>query len=85
MIAQQAIVELLIVTGVTLGSAAALLVLRQTSLRALRTMARKTESRLDDLVLTAFRLPSLLWCIGLSIYVGLLRPRHACQDWATRH
>ncbi|MDD5558975.1 mechanosensitive ion channel family protein [Candidatus Methylomirabilis sp.] len=71
MIGKQIIVELLVAAAVGLLSSAWLLWLRRIGLRALTRLARTTESRLDDLALSAFRLPSLLWCLVLGVYIGL--------------
>lgn len=68
---QKIIVELLIATAAALGTTAALLVLRRAGLRRLRTLAHKTEGKMDDLALEAFRVPSLLWCLALGLYVGV--------------
>jgi small-conductance mechanosensitive channel len=48
-----------------------LLWLRRIGLRALTRLTRTTEGTLDDVALTAVRLPSLLWCLVLSVYIGL--------------
>ncbi len=71
MVENHIIVELLIAAGVGLLSSAWLLWLRRIGLRALTRLARRTESQLDDLALAAFRLPSLLWCLVLGVYIGL--------------
>lgn len=71
MIGQHTILDLLIATGVGLIATAGLLVLRQLGLRMISKVVRKREGGLDDLALTAFRLPSLLWCLALGLYIGL--------------
>lgn len=71
MVENYIIVELLIAAGVGLLSSAWLLWLRRIGLRALTRLARRTESQLDDLALSAFWLPSLLWCLVLGVYIGL--------------
>lgn len=45
--------------------------LRRIGLRALARLAHRTEGKLDDLALSTFRLPSLLWCLVLGVYIGL--------------
>lgn len=71
MVEKNIIVELLIAAAVGLLSSAWLLWLRRIGLRALTRLARTTEGRLDDLALSAFRFPSLLWCLVLGVYIGL--------------
>jgi small-conductance mechanosensitive channel len=71
MIGQHAILDLLIATGVGLIATAGLLVLRQLGLRMISKVVRKRENGLGDLALAAFRLPSLLWCLALGLYIGL--------------
>lgn len=71
MVERNIIVELLIAAAVGLLSSAWLLWLRRIGLRALAKLARRTEGKLDDLALSAFRLPSLLWCLVLGVYIGL--------------
>jgi len=71
MVEQRIIVELLIAIAVATGTTAALLVLRRAGLRALRTLAHKTEGKMDDLALEAFRVPSLLSCLALGLYIGV--------------
>ena len=71
MIDQKIIIEFFIGSGVALVAIAALLFLRRIGLRALSRLARRAEGKLDDLALSAFRLPSLLWCLALGLYVGL--------------
>lgn len=71
MVERNIIVELLIAAAVGLLSSAWLLWLRRIGLRALTRLACTTEGKLDDLALSAFRLPSLLWCLVLGVYIGL--------------
>ncbi len=68
---QKAIVDLLIATGAGLIAAAGLLALRRLVLRMLAARVRRTEAKVDNLALAAFRLPSLLWCLALGLYIGL--------------
>lgn len=65
------IVELAIATAAALGATAAVLALRRAGLRALRTLADRTEGKVDDLALEAFRVPSLLWGLALGLYIGV--------------
>lgn len=71
MIDQKTIFDLSIATGAGLVATAGLLVLRRLGLRMLSTLVRRTEGGLDNFSLAAFRLPSLLWCLALGLYIGL--------------
>lgn len=71
MMNQKAIVDLLIATGAGLIATAGLLALRRLVLRMLAVRVRRTEAKVDNLALAAFRLPSLLWCLALGLYIGL--------------
>lgn len=68
---QRTIIELSIAGAVALVSIVGLLILRSIGLRALKKLAHKTEGKMDDLALEAFRLPSLLWCLALGLYIGV--------------
>ncbi len=52
-------------------SAAALWAVRAGALRLLRRWAKATETRLDDIVLDAVKVPSIYWCIALGMHLGL--------------
>ncbi len=71
MIDQKIVIEFVVASGAALGAAVGLLWLRRIGLRTVTRLARRTEGTLDDLALSAFRLPSLLWCLALGLYVGL--------------
>jgi len=71
MIDQTILIQLLVAFGVALASTAGLLALRRVGLRALGKLADRTESPLDDLALSAIRLPSLLWALAFGLYIGL--------------
>jgi len=71
MIDRTIVIDMVVASGVALGAIVGLLWLRRIGLRTLDRLARRTERKLDDLALAAFRLPSLLWCLALGLYVGL--------------
>jgi small-conductance mechanosensitive channel len=58
---------------VAVGAAAAgiLTLIRLVVFRLLGRWARKTETKLDDIVLQEFRRPSIFWCIAVGLDVGL--------------
>jgi len=54
-----------------LVSAAALMVVRSIAIRLLRRWAKRTETRLDDIIISSFKTPSFFWCLAIGIYVGV--------------
>lgn len=65
--------KMLVPGAVALGSTLALLAARAVIFRVLHRWASKTETRLDDIVIAAFKIPSLYWApaIGLSLGIAL--------------
>ena len=53
------------------ASTVIMLIVRGISLRLLHTWAKKTETQLDDLVLKAFKVPSIYWCVALGLYLSI--------------
>lgn len=56
---------------VFLSSAALLILLRSIAFRVLNKWAKKTETDIDDIIIRAFRAPSLYWCIAVGLYIGV--------------
>ncbi len=52
-------------------SAAALLIGRTIIFRIINRWAERTSTKIDDLVLSSIRWPSVLWAVALGIYIGI--------------
>jgi small-conductance mechanosensitive channel len=63
--------KLLVPTVAIVITSAILLVIRAIAFRLFNRWALRTSSKLDDIVLSSFRWPSLLWAVALGIYSGL--------------
>ncbi|MHB8881646.1 MAG: mechanosensitive ion channel family protein [Thermodesulfovibrionales bacterium] len=50
---------------------ACLLIARGISFRLLHAWAKKTETQLDDLIIKAFKVPSVYWCFAMSLYLSV--------------
>jgi small-conductance mechanosensitive channel len=48
-----------------------LFVLRGIAFRLLHRWASKTETKIDDIVIKAFKTPSIYWCIAIGLYIGV--------------
>ena len=53
------------------GATSAALLLRWWGLRTIEQWSRRTETRLDDFVLEAVRLPSVFWAIAAGLYAAV--------------
>jgi small-conductance mechanosensitive channel len=51
--------------------ASALFIIRGIIFSLLHRWARKTETRLDDIVINSIRSPSLFWCLAIGLYIGI--------------
>lgn len=52
-------------------STAVLLIARGISFRLLHVWAKKTETQLDDLIIKAFKVPSIYWCVAVGLYLSI--------------
>jgi small-conductance mechanosensitive channel len=52
-------------------TAAALIAVRAVSFRLLHRWAEKTETRIDDILLAALKVPSIYWCVAIGLIVGV--------------
>lgn len=62
--------KLIVPAGVGLVVATVLLVIRSISFRLLHKWAGKTDTKIDDIVLSAFRAPTVYWCLAIGLYIG---------------
>ncbi|TAL23680.1 MAG: mechanosensitive ion channel family protein [Nitrospirae bacterium] len=53
------------------ASVSVLLIIRGLSFRLLHRWAEKTETKLDDIIITALRIPSVYWCVAIGLYIGI--------------
>jgi small-conductance mechanosensitive channel len=51
--------------------AALLILIRMLIFRVLTKWAERSESKLDDIILTSLRWPSVLWALALAAYIGV--------------
>jgi small-conductance mechanosensitive channel len=63
--------DILIPVGVALLGMCLLLIFRGVAFKVLHKWAASTHSRVDDIAIDVFRLPSIYWCIAIGLYLGL--------------
>lgn len=56
---------------VTVVAAVILLIARTFFLGILRRWAKKTETKIDDIIIESIRVPSLYWCAAVGLYIGV--------------
>jgi small-conductance mechanosensitive channel len=57
--------------AVALVSALILLVARGIAFRVLNRWAEKTETKLDDIIVSSLKTPSLYWCLAIGLFIGV--------------
>ncbi|MDX9715383.1 MAG: mechanosensitive ion channel family protein [Dissulfurispiraceae bacterium] len=72
--------KLLTPAAVFAGSSLLLLAVRTLGFRLLQRWAGSTETKTDDIVIKSLKTPSLLWCVALGLYSGLV-----FSDLADKH
>lgn len=65
---------------IVLGSMAGLFLIRNLVFRMLHRITRKTETRIDDLLVAGLRIPSLFLVVVLSMYIGI-RMANLPESW----
>ncbi|MFZ6017335.1 MAG: mechanosensitive ion channel family protein [Nitrospirota bacterium] len=63
--------RILIPTTIAIISASGLFVIRGIAFRLLHRWAEKTEAKIDDIIIKAFKTPSIYWCIAIGLYIGV--------------
>jgi small-conductance mechanosensitive channel len=63
--------DIIIPVGVALLAMCLLLIFRGIAFKVLHKWAAATQSRVDDIAIDVFRLPSIYWCIAIGLYLGL--------------
>ena len=61
----------LIPSVVVLLSAVTLLIVRGIAFRLLHRWAKKTETKIDDIIIKSLKTPSIYWCIAIGLYIGI--------------
>ena len=65
------LLNLFIPLGIALLSVIILLIIRNISFRLLNKWAKKTETDVDNIIITSFKTPSVYWCIAIGLYIGV--------------
>jgi small-conductance mechanosensitive channel len=52
-------------------STSILLILRGVAFRVLQKWAKKTDTKIDDIIIKAFKTPSIYWCLAIGLYIGV--------------
>ena len=63
--------KLIIPAGAALISISLLFLIRSIAFRILHRWAGKTKTDIDDIIIKAFKTPSLYWCIAIGLYIGV--------------
>jgi small-conductance mechanosensitive channel len=63
--------RILIPCAAALASAVVLLVVRRVALKILGRWAKKTDTRIDDIVVHSLSTPSVYWCLAIGLYIGI--------------
>ena len=56
---------------IALITTSALFIIRGISFKLLHKWAEKTETKLDDIIIKSFRIPSIYWCLAIGLYIGV--------------
>ncbi len=63
--------RMLIPAMVAVFSALGLYIVRGITFRVLRKWSERAETKLDDIAIESFRVPSFYWCIAIGLYFGI--------------
>jgi len=64
--------KILIPIAIGLSVIVILLILRGLIFKLLHQWAKKTETRIDDIIIKSLRFPSIYWCIAIGFYIGIV-------------
>src|SRR5512141_2744769 len=62
--------KLIAPVGTALTAAVILLIIRGISFGLLHKWAEKTTSKIDGIILSALKAPSIYWCLAMGLYIG---------------
>jgi len=63
--------SILIPSVIACVSAAVLLAVRSIALGLLHRWSAKTGAKINDIIIKAFKIPSVYWCIAIGLYIGI--------------
>lgn len=63
--------KILIPSVAAILSVATLLIIRAVAFRLLHKWAESTETKIDDIIISSLKIPSLYWCIAIGLYIGI--------------
>lgn len=63
--------KLAISSAVVLASSGILLFARFFLFKILHQWAKRTKTGIDDVIINTIKLPSIFWCIGIALYIGI--------------
>ena len=63
--------KLIIPAASAILSVSLLFLVRGIAFRILHRWAGKTETDIDDIIIKAFKTPSLYWCVAIGLYIGI--------------
>jgi small-conductance mechanosensitive channel len=63
--------KILIPSIIAFLAAVILFIVRAISFRVLNKWAERTETKIDDIIISSLKMPSVYWCIAIGLYVGI--------------
>ncbi|MBI3609921.1 MAG: mechanosensitive ion channel family protein, partial [Nitrospirae bacterium] len=63
--------RILFSSAIFIGATILTLIVRKVLFRLFHRWAQKTETPLDDLLLSAVRIPSIYWCFAIGLYLAI--------------
>lgn len=63
--------KVLIPSVVAFFSMVILFTVRAIAFRIIHKWAERTETKIDDIIINSFKIPSLYWCIAIGLYIGI--------------
>ena len=65
-------IELLVLPGaIALAALTVLFLIRSVAFRILHRWSENTETRLDDIIIRSFKVPSIYWCVAIALQIGI--------------
>ncbi len=63
--------KILIPVIISFAVASALFIVRGVIFSILHRWAKRTETKLDDIIIKSIKIPSLFWCLAIGLYIGI--------------